>query len=137
MFMRMLTITEHLYIVFIIYCSSTCGFHGFFVDCCTKVFNPPLVIIMSHWEWRKPIFRPCRYTLPYHSWEQVVHTQSFVLMKIIASVNYQRWAIQREFEPIGSTLLKNPLDARCGLLPNLRWVGSWLPTYLASFCFVK
>jgi hypothetical protein len=39
-----------------------------------------------------------------------------------------------EFEPVGlPTLLKNPLGARWSLLPTLQWVGSWLPTYLASF----
>ena len=38
-----------------------------------------------------------------------------------------------DFEPIDPTLLKNPLGAGWGLLPTLRWVGSWLPTYLASF----
>ena len=44
----------------------------------------------------------------------------------------QRRAIQYEFEPVGPTLLKNPLGARWGLLLTLRWVGSWLPIYLAS-----
>ena len=43
----------------------------------------------------------------------------------------------REFEPIGPTLLKNPLDAGWGWLSTLRWVGSWLPTYLASLFSVK
>ena len=37
------------------------------------------------------------------------------------------------FEPVGPTLLKNPLAAWRGLLPTLRWLGSWLPTYLADF----
>ena len=41
-------------------------------------------------------------------------------------------AIRRDFESVGPTLFKNPLDARWGLLPTLRWVGSWLPTYLAT-----
>jgi hypothetical protein len=35
----------------------------------------------------------------------------------------KRWAIQREFEHVGSPLFKNPLDARWGLLPTLWWVG--------------
>ena len=41
--------------------------------------------------------------------------------------------IQLEFEPIGPTMVKNPLAARWGLLPTLWLVDSWLPTYLASF----
>ena len=32
-------------------------------------------------------------------------------------------------------LLKNPRGARWGLLPTLRWVESWLPTYLTNFFF--
>ena len=32
-----------------------------------------------------------------------------------------------------SKSLKNPLDAGWGLLPTLRWVGSWLLTYEACF----
>ena len=39
----------------------------------------------------------------------------------------------REFEPVGFTLLKNPLGAGWGVLPNLQRVESWLPSYLASF----
>ena len=39
------------------------------------------------------------------------------------------------FEPVGLTLLKNPLGARWALLPSLGWVDSWLPTYLDSFFF--
>jgi hypothetical protein len=38
----------------------------------------------------------------------------------------QHWAIQREFEPVGSIMLKNPLGAGWGLQPTLRWVGSCL-----------
>ena len=38
-----------------------------------------------------------------------------------------------EFEPVGPTLLKNPLGGEWGLLFTWPWVGSWLPTYLASF----
>ena len=48
-------------------------------------------------------------------------------------INNQHRAIQLEFQPVGFTLLKNPLDAMWGLLPTLWWVGSWLPTYLVSF----
>ena len=48
-------------------------------------------------------------------------------------ISNQHQAIQRNFEPIGLTLLKNPLGARWGLLSTLRWVASWLPTYLPSF----
>ena len=48
-------------------------------------------------------------------------------------INDQHWAIRREFEPVGPTVLENPLGARWGLLPTLQWVGSWLPTYLPSF----
>ena len=33
-------------------------------------------------------------------------------------------------------MLKNPLGARWGLLPTLQWMGSWLPTYLASMFFL-
>jgi hypothetical protein len=33
---------------------------------------------------------------------------------------------QREFEPIAPTLLKNPFVAGWGLLPTLRWAGSYL-----------
>ena len=47
----------------------------------------------------------------------------------------QFWAIQQEFEYVGPTLLKNPLGAVWGLLPTLRWVSSWFPTYLASVIF--
>ena len=47
--------------------------------------------------------------------------------------NSQRWAIRCEFEPVGPTLLKNLLGAWWGLMPTLRWVGSWLPSYLASW----
>ena len=47
-------------------------------------------------------------------------------------INNQHWTIRREFEPVDPNLLKNPLDARWGLLPTLQWVGSWLPTYLPS-----
>jgi hypothetical protein len=46
--------------------------------------------------------------------------------------NNQRHAIKREFEPVGLTLLKNPLNARWGLLLTLRRMGSWLPTYLPT-----
>ena len=38
----------------------------------------------------------------------------------------QCWTIQCEFEPIGPTMLKNPLDARWELLPTLQWMGSCL-----------
>ena len=38
--------------------------------------------------------------------------------------------MRREFEPVGPTLLKKPLDAWWGLLPTLRWVGSCLSTAL-------
>ena len=48
-------------------------------------------------------------------------------------INNQHQAIWCEFEPVGPTLFKNPLGAGWGLLPTLRWVGSWLPTYLAGF----
>ena len=48
-------------------------------------------------------------------------------------IKNQRHAIWDEFELVGPILLKNPLDARWGLLPTLRWVGSWLLTYLISF----
>ena len=37
--------------------------------------------------------------------------------------NYHR-AIQREFEPVGPTMLKNLIGVGWGLLPTLRWVGS-------------
>ena len=37
--------------------------------------------------------------------------------------------------PLALTLLKNPLGAWWRLLPTLRWVGSWLPTYLASYYY--
>jgi hypothetical protein len=47
--------------------------------------------------------------------------------------NNQRHAIKREFEPVGLTLLKNPLNARWGLLLTLRRMGSWLPTYLPTY----
>ena len=48
------------------------------------------------------------------------------------------WAIRRRFESVGPTLRKNPLGAGWGLLPTLRWVGCWLPTYLTSLlCQVK
>lgn len=40
----------------------------------------------------------------------------------------QRRAIQREFEPVGLTLLRNPLCTWCGLLPTLR-VGGLLMTH--------
>ena len=48
-------------------------------------------------------------------------------------INNQHRATRREFELVKPTLLKNPLGAGWGLQPTLRWVGSWLPTYLASF----
>ena len=38
----------------------------------------------------------------------------------------QRRTIWCEFEPIGLTLLKNPLSAGWGLLPTFKWVGSCL-----------
>ena len=41
-------------------------------------------------------------------------------------------SLRHEFESIGPTLFRNPLGAGWGLLPTLQWVGSWLPTYLAS-----
>ena len=41
-------------------------------------------------------------------------------------LNRQRWAIRREFERVGLTLLKDLLSARWDLLPTLQWVGSWL-----------
>ena len=41
-------------------------------------------------------------------------------------INNQRRAIRREFEPVGPTLLKNPLGAGWGLLPTLQWMGFWL-----------
>jgi hypothetical protein len=47
-------------------------------------------------------------------------------------MNNQRRAIRREFESVGLILLKNLLGAGWGLLSTLRWVGSWLPTYLAN-----
>jgi hypothetical protein len=34
----------------------------------------------------------------------------------------QRRAIRCEFEHVGPTMFKNPLDAGWGLLPTLRWV---------------
>ena len=48
-----------------------------------------------------------------------------VFFYIIEKKN-QRRAIRREFEPIGPTMLKNPLDAGWGLLPTLWWVSSRL-----------
>jgi hypothetical protein len=45
--------------------------------------------------------------------------------------NNQYRAIQREFEPIGPTLLKNPLGAGWGLiccLPCSGWAFGFLPT---------
>ena len=45
-------------------------------------------------------------------------------------INNHCWAIWREFKPIGA---QESLGAGWGLLPTLRWVGSWLPIYLASF----
>ena len=38
-----------------------------------------------------------------------------------------------EFEPVAPTLLKNPLDARWGLLPTLRWVDSCLNQPLITY----
>ena len=52
-------------------------------------------------------------------------------------INIQRRAIQSDFEPVGPTLRKNPLGVGWGLLPTLRWVGSWLPSYPTSFFPVK
>lgn len=44
-------------------------------------------------------------------------------------IDNQRHAIRREFEPVGSTMFKNPLGACWGLLPTLRWVApGFLPT---------
>ena len=43
--------------------------------------------------------------------------------------------IRREFEPVGPTMLKNPLITEWYLLPTLRWMGSWLPTYLPNQFF--
>jgi hypothetical protein len=51
----------------------------------------------------------------------------------VCQINNQHRAIQREFEHVARTLLKNTLGVRWGLLPILWWVGSWLPTYLNSF----
>ena len=48
-------------------------------------------------------------------------------------INNQCWAIRREFQPVGPTLLKDPLGACWGLLPSWRWVASWLPTNLDDF----
>ena len=48
------------------------------------------------------------------------------------SIN-QCWVIRREFESIGPTLFKNCLGAGWGLLPALRWVGSWLLICLTKF----
>ena len=52
-------------------------------------------------------------------------------------INNQCPAIWHEFELVGPTMFKNYLGARWGLLPTLQWVGSWLPTYLASSSPVK
>ena len=39
--------------------------------------------------------------------------------------NIQHRAIGHVFEPIGPTLLKDPLGAGWGFLPTLWWVGFW------------
>ena len=57
--------------------------------------------------------------------------------QINKQINNERHAIRREFEPVRPTLLKDPLGAGWALLPTLRWVGSWLPTYLAHFFAIK
>ena len=43
--------------------------------------------------------------------------------------------MQREFEPVGPIMFKNPLGVGWGLLPTLQRVGCCLPTYLASFFY--
>ena len=43
-------------------------------------------------------------------------------MRPIEKKENQCLAIQPEFEPVGCTMLKNPLVAGWGLLPTLRWV---------------
>ena len=48
-------------------------------------------------------------------------------------ISNQHWAIRRELESVGPTLLKNLLGAGWSLPPTLRWVGSWLLIYLTSF----
>ena len=48
---------------------------------------------------------------------------------LLVGIDNQHRAIQCKFQPVGLTLLKNLLGAWWGLLPTLRWVGSWfLPT---------
>ena len=42
----------------------------------------------------------------------------------------QRHTIQREFEHVGPTLLKNPLGAGWGVVPTLRGVGYCLCIYI-------
>ena len=54
---------------------------------------------------------------------------------LLVGIDNQHRAIQCKFQPVDLTLLKNLLGAWWGLLPTLRWVGSWLPTYLVSFFF--
>ena len=39
----------------------------------------------------------------------------------------------RKHTIVGPILLKNPLGAGWGLLPTLRWVASWFPTYLPTY----
>jgi hypothetical protein len=53
---------------------------------------------------------------------------------IHSQINNQRLAIRCEFEPVGPTLLKNPLDARWGSTTYLV-VGEQLASYLPNFFF--
>ena len=74
--------------------------------------------------------------LPHNSWnshECLIQFQSECPKQLSEQITNQCLAIQYEFELVGSTMLKNPLGVGWGLLHKLRWVGSWLPTYLASF----
>jgi hypothetical protein len=67
-----------------------------------------------------------KHRVPFKAWKnlmQWIHVKSWI--KTHKKKNQCR-AIQREFELVGPTLLKNPLDTKWGLLPTLRWEGGFL-----------
>ena len=45
-------------------------------------------------------------------------------------LNNQHWAIWHEFETVDLPVLRIHFGVGWDLLPTLRWLGSWLPTYL-------
>ena len=109
--------------------------HFFFVSICKyKLSHPPFKY--RCWFKKSDHIRHTYLSWPSKNNKSHKYMQSSITLSCHwfpnKSINNQRRAIWHAFEPIGPIMLKIPIGARWGALPTLWWVGSWLPTYLAS-----